>query len=386
MKTIIISGPKIYSENGVIENAALVIKNNLIHDIIAQNEIKKFSSAECLEFPHDFYLVPGFIDLHVHGADGKDVMDASPDALAVISQALAKEGTTSFLAATMTSSKDHIENALINIANTATTAAEMIGVHLEGPFISPQKAGCQLKDPILLPDINLMRRWQRLAKQKIKMVTVAPEQPNCLDFISYLQQEKIIASIGHSDADYQQSLDAIAAGCQHATHLFNAMRGIHQREPGAVTAALMSDKVMAELIVDGIHLHPAIVNLVYRIKGKHKINLVTDAMRAKCLCDGTYELGGQSVHVKNNAARLSDGTLAGSILKMSSAISNMMKFTGCSLQDVLFMASANPAKALGIYHKKGSIAAQKDADIVVLDSRLDVVMTVCCGKVIYSAN
>jgi N-acetylglucosamine-6-phosphate deacetylase len=228
-----------------------------------------------------------------------------------------------------------------------------------------------------------MQHWQALSNQLIKLVTLAPEETGCMALIEYLVKENIIASLGHTNATYAEAKAAIAAGCSHATHLFNAMRGLHQREPGAVTAALLSPAVMVELILDGLHLHPAVVDLTFRVKGKDQIVLVTDAMRAKCMADGCYDLGGQSVQVTQGQAQLQDGTLAGSTLKMASALRNMMTFTGCSLRDVIKMTAENPARALGVFANKGSIGVGKDADLVVLDEALQVVMTVCAGQVAY---
>ncbi len=383
---LIIAGATVYGENENFSRSALVIKDKLIIDIIAADEVKKYPAAKVLQFPETFHCVPGFIDVHIHGTHGKDIMDASDEAFTAISQALAAEGTTSYLATTMTASRDDIEKVLTQVAAYKKTqdkviGAELLGIHLEGPFISPDKVGAQSCDFILDPDIELIKRWQALANQQIKLLTLAPELNNSAEFIDALKQLNIIASIGHTNATYAETLKGIAAGCQHVTHLFNAMRGIHQREPGVVTAALLNN-VFAEMIVDGVHLHPAIVEMILRLKGKDKLVLVTDAMRAKCLRDGEYDLGGQPVQVKKGIATLKDGTLAGSTLKMSDAIRNMLQYTSCELRDVVQMASWNPAKLLGIENQKGSLAKNKDADVVVLDESYNVVMTMCAGKII----
>lgn len=378
---LIISGPQVYSEQGILHNVAVVIRDGIIHSI----EKKGLKEDFC--FPSSYHLIPGLIDLHVHGANNSDVMDATPSALDVISKALAAEGTTAFLATTMTASADQIEKTLSTIRNFMQKQHEIIrgaailGVHLEGPFISVKKVGAQNAKNILLPSIEYFERWQKISGNTIKLVTLAPELQNSAELIRYLKKNKIIASIGHSDATYAETLAAIKNGCGYVTHLFNAMRGIHQREPGVVTAALLSEEVLTELIVDGVHLHPAIVRLILKLKGKEKMILVTDAMRAKCLSDGIYELGGQSVEVKQGIASLPDGTLAGSVLQMPTAIKKILDYTQCSLFDAVKMASENPAKAIGVFDKKGSIALKKDADFVVLDENLNVVLTVCGGRV-----
>jgi N-acetylglucosamine-6-phosphate deacetylase len=381
---LLLSGAQIYTENGIVKNSSILVEEGLIAGLGIN-----YTAATIFNFPANYHIVPGFIDLHVHGARGHDVMDGSMPALAAISAALAEEGTTAFLATTMTAEVTAIEKALQSVREfkrTASPGAVILGVHLEGPFIAAAKMGAQRGDNIIAPDIKLLEQWQKLSDNQIKLVTLAPELPGSQALIAYLRAQNIIASIGHTNATYAETVAAIAAGCTHATHLFNAMRGIHQREPGTVTAALLANEVMVELILDGVHLHPAIVQLVLKTKGLANILLVTDAMRAKCLADGCYDLGGQEVTVSHGEARLADGTLAGSVLKMSSALQNMLAFTGCELSDGLKMVAENPAKALGLFGSKGSIAVGKDADIVVLDEQLNVVLTVCGGKVVFQAK
>ncbi len=381
---ITFSGPQIYTENGILKNATLTITDNKISAISTER-----LTSPTFSFPEHYHLVPGFIDVHIHGAQGCDVMDGTLTALQTISQALAAEGTTAYLATTMTAAPEKISEVMQNIAHYRQRqhdikGAHLLGVHLEGPFLSPKKVGAQNAENILPLSLDYLREWQKKAGNAIQLVTIAPELAGTGDFIRALRREKIRISIGHTDATYAEACAAIEAGCSHVTHLFNAMRGIHQREPGTVTAALLSETVTTELIVDGVHLHPAIVELAFKVKGKEKIVLVTDAMRAKCLVDGTYDLGGQAVAVKNGIASLADGTLAGSTLKMPTAIQNFMKFTHCDLIDAVRCAASNPAKLLGIEKNKGSIAVGKDADLVVLNELLQVVLTMVNGKVVFS--
>lgn len=390
-KLLILSNLKIYTEKEVLQDSCLIIADDKIHAIIPQQDIKHHLPADVLEFLPTYHLLPGFIDMHIHGANGSDVMDATPEALTNISQALVKEGATSYLATTMTASPEEIENTLCVVRDVMnkqeeTRGAKILGVHLEGPFLSPKKVGAQRADKILSPKKEYIERWQKLSDCVIKLVTIAPELPNSLEFIRYLKEQKIIASIGHTDATYAESVDAIAAGCTHATHLFNAMRGIHQREPGTVTAVLLAEKVMAELILDGVHLQPAIVQMILRLKAASQLVLVTDAMRAKCLSDGDYDLGGQMVAVKNEVATLADGTLAGSVLKMNVALKNLLRFTNCKMTDAIKMTSENPARALGVFTNKGSIAVNKDADLVVLDDQFEVVLTISEGRIVYKSE
>jgi N-acetylglucosamine-6-phosphate deacetylase len=387
--TLHIAGPRVYTETTVLENAVVTISEGLITAVTPPD--KNCQPQPALTFPASYHLVPGFIDLHTHGANGHDVMDATPDALAGICQALAAEGTTAFLATTMTAPSNAIENALVAVKDfmqtqTPAQGAMILGVHLEGPFLSALKKGAQRGEDMRVPDIALMQTWEKISGNTIKLVTLAPEEANGLALITYLKTQKIISSLGHTNATYAQAQAAIAAGSTYATHLFNAMRGIQQREPGTVSAALLSDAVMVELIVDGFHLHPAIVDLTLRVKGKEKIVLVTDAMRAKCLQDGCYELGGQAVHVKDGAARLQGGTLAGSVLRMPQALQNILDYTHCDLHDAVKMAAENPARVLNIFPQKGSITVGKDADIVVLNDDLEVVLTLCGGEIVYSQS
>src|SRR3990167_2163919 len=378
-----ITGPHIYTEQGAVHHATLVIQQNKIQEIT-----KKNVTTDVITFPENYHLVPGFIDVHVHGANGSDVMDGDFAALETMSHALAKEGTTTFLATTMTATPAAIEEVLLNIhafmqKQDEVNGARILGVHLEGPFLSPKKVGAQPLAKILTPNIEYIKQWQKKSGNHIKLVTLAPELPHSLELIRFLQTQRIVAAMGHTDATYAESLAAIDAGCSHVTHLFNAMRGLHQREPGVIAAALLAEHVSTELIVDGVHLHPAIVQLILKIKNHEKIVLVTDAMRAKCLADGAYDLGGQAVEVKNSIARLADGTLAGSTLKMFAALRNMMQFTCCDFFSALKFVTENPAKMLNIFSQKGSIAPGKDADLVVLDEQFNVVMTMCAGKIVY---
>jgi N-acetylglucosamine-6-phosphate deacetylase len=387
MVDTVISGPQIYTEDGVLRDANLIIRDGVIADMLPM----KGAVDGALTFPSSYHLIPGFIDLHVHGANNKDVMDASEEALTVLSKTLAVEGVTAYLATTMTAAQADIEKALSAVFHSmhkqeSIPGAAILGVHLEGPFISAAKAGAQCVEHVLPPDVKLITEWQKKFAHVIKLVTLAPELSNSLELIRYLCQHKIVASIGHSDATYAEANDAIKAGCHYVTHLFNAMRGMQQREPGIVTAALLSEKVRAELIVDGIHLHPAIVDLAVKLKGIDNLVLVTDAMRAKCLGNGTYDLGGQAVQVEAGVAKLANGTLAGSVLTMPEAIRNMINFTGCDFYSAVRMAAENPAKVLGLFDKKGSIALDKDADLVVLDEDFCVVMTMVGGRVVYQIH
>lgn len=381
----ILSGMKILINREWIKDQALIIEDKKIKALIPHEMISHHMPAIHKKFPANFYLAPGMIDLHIHGAHGHDVMDGSVEALNKISHALASEGVTGFLATTMTATNEKISDVLkiIPAAMRDCTGAEVLGVHLEGPFIAKLKAGAQLADATLDPDIKLVNHWQSISEKAIKLITLAPELKHAEEFIHQIRKLNIVASIGHTHATYAETQAAIAAGCTHATHLFNAMSGLQQRAPGAVGALLLSEKITAELIVDGIHLHPAIVEIALRLKGVERLVLVSDAMRAKCMNDGVYDLGGQEVVVANGKAVLKDGTLAGSTLKLSQAVKNMAAETHCNLIDAIEMATFNPARVLKLDDRKGSIAVGKDADLFVMSHELDVVYTMRGGKEVF---
>ena len=389
-KTTVLQNGIVYSDDKIYAGGFLSFQDGKIKDV-GQEMMDRVASHEAIHLPDSYHVIPEMIDVHIHGANGADTMDATYDSLKRIANVLPQEGVTSFLATTMIQERDKIENALRNAAQYIQNQqpdghAELLGVHLEGPFISEKRAGAQPVECILKPDLQMFLRWQEIALESIKMVTIAPELEGSLELINYLSKHGVIASIGHTDATYEEVLQGIQAGASHVTHLFNGMRGLHHREPGVVGAVLLHDEVSAELIADGIHVRSELVKLTYLQKGREKVMLITDAMRAKCLGDGLYDLGGQKVTVQTGRATLYDGTLAGSVLKMTDAARNTMKFTDCSIQDILYMTSVNPAKQLNIFDRKGSLSLGKDADVVVLDEQLEVVMAFCRGQLAYCRN
>lgn len=384
-KPIVIENGTIHSEEQIYRGGFISFRDGKIQAVGHKNQM---IDQEVIQLPDSYHVIPGMIDVHIHGADGADTMDGTYESMKKIANALPKEGVTSFLATTMTQKRDQIENALQNAAQyfkgeQPNGHAELLGVHLEGPFISEKRAGAQPVEDIMKPDLQLWIKWQKMASQSIKLVTIAPELEGSLDVIRYLKKTGVIASIGHSDATYEEVVEAIKAGASHVTHLFNGMRGLHHREPGVVGAALLHEELMTELIADGIHIRPELIKLAFLQKGREKVILITDAMRAKCLGEGVSELGGQRVTVYDGKATLPDGTLAGSILKMIDGARNVMEYTSCSIEDVLYMTAVNPAKQLQIFHRKGSLSPGKDADLVVLNEQLEVAMTFCRGQLAY---
>ncbi|MBT2678922.1 N-acetylglucosamine-6-phosphate deacetylase [Bacillus sp. ISL-35] len=387
MKELLLVNARILTEETLIQRGYLYIKDGKISDIGPVSSLPQHH-ADLVDLPEDSTIVPGFIDVHIHGAGGADTMDATIEALSTMASILPAEGTTSFLATTITQEQSSIIKALENAAeymggHNHPGKAEMLGIHLEGPFINETRKGAQPEEFIIKPDIGLFANMQQASGNNIRLVTLAPEQENGIEFIAYLVQNGVIASVGHSDATYTQMFEAVKAGVSHVTHLFNGMRGMHHRDPGVAGAALLLDELKIELIADGIHVVPEMLDLAIRTKGKDGVILITDSMRAKCLKNGIYDLGGQAVKVADGKALLADGTLAGSILKMKDSLKNMMEFTGISLEDAVKLASENPARQLKVFDRKGSIAAGKDADLVVLDSSHEVSMTICRGITSY---
>lgn len=386
---ILLKGIKVYTEDGIIENGYIKIKDQIISDFGSLDDLSTdIEGFTTFEIPANFNAVPGFIDVHIHGVGGADTMDATKEALDTMVTALPKEGTTSFLATTMTQENKSIEKVLMVtgkyiVEQIPQGKAEVLGIHLEGPFVNPKMAGAQPIQHIIDPDLHLFKEWQSLSQNTIKLVTLAPEQPGGLEMIRYLSSNGIIASIGHSNATYDEVSHAIEAGANHVTHLFNQMKGLHHREPGVVGAVFLREELKAEIIVDGIHVCPEMVLLAYKQKKSEGLILITDSMRAKCLKNGKYDLGGQEVTVKEGKAVLGNSTLAGSILRLGDAVKNILAYTGCSLENVIEMTSVNPAKQLKIYGRKGSIAVGKDADIVILDEQMEVYMTFCRGVLAY---
>jgi len=391
LNKLIIKHGTIYAEDQILKAGSIQIDHGKITKLNESNEHLHSTDDNIITLPENYSIIPGMIDLHIHGVNGADTMDATREALDIISSTLPKEGTTSFLATTITEDLNAVEKALANAGEyissfQAQGNAEVLGIHLEGPFINKEKAGAQPIQHVLEPNVNTFKRLESVSNHQIKLVTLAPELPGGSELLHYLKNKRVLSSIAHSEASYDQVLNAIEDGLTHVTHLFNQMTGLHHRDPGIVGAAFLKDELMVEIIADGIHASPEIVKVAYKQITDERMMLITDAMRAKWLEDGSYDLGGQMVTVKNGKALLDENTLAGSVLKMIDAFKNIQKFTGCSIESAIKMACENPAKQLNIFDRKGSIAMGKDADLVILDENMDIFMTICKGKIAYSRN
>lgn len=330
-------------------------------------------------------LLPGFIDLHVHGALGQEAMDASAAGLTKMAQYYAQHGVTGFLATTWTAPHEEIlrvlEMAQANLGPLPGGAA-LLGVHLEGPYLNPEKCGAQ--------DVTLIRRGSLeelqayLSSGVVRLIAVAPEFPENLAVAEECVRHGVTVSAGHTSATYEQMQTAVQHGVTQVTHCFNAMTGLHHRKPGTVGAALALPEIRCELIADKIHVHPAVMQILLAARGVEHVILITDAVRGTGLPDGEYPIGGRTITIHNGEARLPDGTLAGSVLTMNRALKNLIEVSGRPLQELWPASSLNAARAVGLAERKGSLAVGKDADLVLLDENFEVFHTVVEGNLIYS--
>lgn len=321
----------------------------------------------------DGIIVPGFVDVHVHGGDGADFMDAHEDASKRILGYHATRGTTAVAATTLSASRSDLHAAVESIARVSTDrdpGAEIVAIHLEGPFLNVARAGAQDRDSIRPADIHELAALIAQAPRLRWMMTVAPELEGARALIEHFR-DRVLFAIGHTDADHATAVAALEWGAAHFTHLYNAMTGLHHRDPGVVGAALTSVQPTAELIADGIHVHPAAMRVAVHAM-PHRIALITDAMRACGLVEGTYKLYEHDVTVAEGAARLEDGTLAGSVLTMDAAVKNMIELAGLPVETVIPMATEVPARIAGVADRKGKIERRYDADLVVMNERFEV--------------
>nr|UWI51072.1 N-acetylglucosamine-6-phosphate deacetylase [Clostridioides difficile] len=367
---------KIILKNQILENKVLVFDEKII-DIA--DEIPK--DCETIDVDGK-YISPGLIDIHIHGNMGKDTMDSTDESIETISKSIMRHGVTSFLPTTMTMDKEHVYDALEVIKKAKSRkigGAQVLGAHLEGPFINENYKGAQNEKFIINSKYEFIKEY----KDVIKVITYAPEKDIDFDFTREIKRcTDIVLSIGHSNASYEQAKEAINLGVTNITHMFNAMTGLNHRDPGVVGAALTTD-VYSELIADTIHINKDLFQFILNNKGRERLILITDSIEAGGLEDGNYALGGQKVIVKGNEARLENGALAGSVLSLNKMVLNFLNNTNLRVNEAINLASLNPATSLGINNKKGSLDIGKDADIAVFDDNLDCKMTLCLGEVVY---
>ncbi|MBO5736106.1 MAG: N-acetylglucosamine-6-phosphate deacetylase [Clostridia bacterium] len=379
MKAIV--NGKLILKDRIVEGKALLY-TDVIEGIVDADKVP--ADAEIIDAAGK-YVAPGLIDLHIHGYLGKDVCDGSVESMKTICEGIVKNGVTGFLPTTMTVSMDVIIKALetcrsLMEESKTWNGTTILGVHAEGPFINTKKKGAQNPEYILVPSAEFVKEYADV----IRIISLAPEMDENFKEITKMRKETdVVVSMGHTDADYDTAMASTNVGVRHATHLFNAMSPLAHRNPGVVGAALNSD-VTVELIVDTFHVNPALYNMVYKLKGD-KLCFITDCLPAGGLPEGEYTLGGQKFVSKGIECRLPDGTIAGSILALNKGVWNVFTNSDIPLYECVNCASLNPANAIGIGDKKGSLEVGKDADIIITDCEFNVEKTIIGGTVRYGA-
>jgi len=382
METII-TAERLWDGSHLHDHPLVVIEDGQVRSIASRNSAEVPPSARTLDFP-GATLGPAFFDVHIHGAAGHDVMEATPQALDTIGHFLASRGTAAYLATTVTAPLDSTLRSLEGLANHCAKLADPgrarpLGIHLEGPFLSHEKRGVQPAEHLLAPSIATFDRLIDAAHGHVRLMTLAPELPGAAELTTHATARGVRVSVGHSNATAAETRSAIDAGAVSATHTFNAMRALDHREPGILGTVLTSDALYAELICDGIHTQPEIVKLWWTAKGPERAILVTDAMSAAGMPDGEYTLGGFAVQVKEGRAT-ARGVLAGSVLTLDRALANFIAFTGATVHQALRLLSANPAAMTGLAHRVGAVAVGKSANLVAIDAQGRLVASIIGGK------
>lgn len=382
---MIIKNVLVYTEEKKFEPGAVRIEGDRIAQVMP--------GADCTEDGLDGgggYLIPGMIDIHTHGCRGYDFCDGTPEAVAAMAAYQASIGVTTFVPATMTLPVEQLEQILQNGARfhqekqqgKHRQCADLAGVNMEGPFISRVKKGAQNEAYIIPAEAEIFERLQQAAGGLIKYIGIAPEEGDATAFIRQVREQTKV-TIAHSNADYETALNAFQAGACHVTHLYNAMPEFLHRAPGIVGAVADCKQVEAELICDGVHVHPAVIRSTFAMLGAERIILISDSMCAAGIPEGTYELGGQKVTVQGKLALLEDGTIAGSVTSLPECFRYAVREVGIPLEEAVACVTMNPAKSLGIYEACGSVTVGKKADLVLLGRKLETMMVVKSGRMLY---
>jgi N-acetylglucosamine-6-phosphate deacetylase len=360
-----------------ILDAGILIRDGVIDELALRAGIRLPAGAQEISAP-DKTAIPGFIDVHIHGAGGRDVMEGSSDALAGVTKTVARHGTTSLVATTVTASPEDTLRSVEGIARyisqqhgTDDARAEVLGIHFEGPFLSPVRRGVHPSEWLRLPSGEFLDKLLQAAAGKAQILTIAPELLGAMPCIDAARDAGMVVGIGHTDATYEQARAAIAHGARHAVHVYNAMRPFTHRDSGVIGAVLTSTEVTAELIADGVHVEETAMKVLLQAKGPERMILISDGISATGMPDGNYILGKMEVTVSGGICRNSEGKLAGSTLTLDRALRNIVSL-GIPLSDAVRMATLNPATLLGIEFKKGALRPGADADIVLLDERLQL--------------
>jgi N-acetylglucosamine-6-phosphate deacetylase len=381
---LVIDAGTILSPTDKFSPGRVVIRSGIVERVGLSSDVFIPQGAERIHATA-FTLVPGFIDTHIHGCAGVDVMDASFDSMNDISKALATHGTTSFLPTTVSEAPQILGDALERLGvllDETYDGAMPLGIHLEGPFINVDKRGTHRSDNIVEPKASLLENWTARARGKVKLITIAPELDEGLKVANAARSSGIAVAMGHSNASFEQAASASNAGIHYAVHTFNAMRDFRHRDSGIIGAVLTDDRIFAEIISDGIHVSPEVVKIFARSKGRDRILLVTDAISATGMPDGPHVLGTETIQVKNGICRNAEGRLAGSTLTQDAALRNFVSFSGMRMEDAVFGLTLNPALALNI-EGRGRIEPGSHADLTLLDDGLRVMRTFARGKLVF---
>lgn len=388
MKTIF-AARRAYTPIEELENVLVVAEDGRITELSQRDSLEVPRSANLIDFG-DAILAPGFLDIHIHGGAGVDAMRAGASDIPRMGKFLAAHGVTGYFPTTVAAPIDATCAALERLAdaieageNAATNddsvAARPLGIHLEGPFLSHKRRGVHPPENLVAPTVEMFDRLWQAARGHVRMMTIAPELPGALEVIAEAARRKVCVSIGHSDAEMPIAKQAVKAGARHATHTFNAMRPLDHRDPGILGEVLTDDALSADIIVDGIHLSPAVVQIFLQAKGRERAVLITDAISATGMPEGHYRLGPIEVEVKDGKCT-SGGSLAGSVLTMDRAVRNVTQFSRWSLKDAVRAATLNAARATGTISDQGILARGARADFVVLNARSEVLRTIVGGR------
>lgn len=386
MRTFV-TAEKLWTGTSQLDHPVVGIEGGRIASIASRAAVELPTKVQTLDYA-GATLAPAFFDVHIHGAAGHDVMEATPEAIHTIGRFLASRGTGTFLATTMTAPLDAILRSLSGLAKLKTKpsgngAASPVGIHLEGPFLSHVRRGAQPAEFLLAPDVAIFDRMYDASEGHLRLMTLAPELPGAKELTAHATARGVRVSLGHSDATAVETRACISAGAVSATHTYNAMRPLDHREPGILGIVLTTDSLFAELICDGIHNTPEMVKLWWRAKGPERAILITDAMSAAGMPDGEYHLGGMKVQVAKGRATTGgtgSGVLAGSVLTLDLALANFVEFTGATLEDGLRLLTANPATMTGLADQAGSLAVGQPANLVALDSKGNLLGSILNGQ------
>lgn len=386
MKTLI-RNSRVITPYDVLDGYSVSIEDGKIEEVGIDDEFNVDDFDNIIDGEGNF-LSPGFIDIHNHGNSGFDVMDSSEETLDKMGRYHISNGVTSYLGTVITSSYEEMTKAMKNIVEyrEKEDKANVIGIHLEGPFFNVMKKGAQPERYIKPPNVEDIKEILEASQGRLKMVSLAPELEGALDVTRLLKANGVAVSMAHSNSTYEEAKKGIENGITIATHLYNGMRGFNHREPGIIGASLTDDRVYCEVIYDRFHLHDIAVKIALKMKGYDRIILVSDSMMAAGLEDGEYVLGGQKVFVKSGKPRLESGNIAGSTLDLRTAVYNMVKYLQVPINEAVKMASLNPAKAIGMNTELGSIEIGKMANLVLFDEDIDIKMVCLGGNLLWKEN